>query len=90
MTSIWCCGFDFNSVLFSSAARDCWDFMCNGCKLMKVERDKKHNKYKGKKKYFVLDEDLMGFRYRPSKKPKGYKGTYHYASSLYTISLHLE
>ena len=47
--------------------------MCNGCKLIKIQLTKKQ-KLKGKKKYFVLDEDLMGFRYKPSKKPKGYKG----------------
>lgn len=52
-------------------ARDCWNFMCNGCKLIKMAVKKK--KFKGKKKYFILDEDLMGFRYKPSKKPRGYK-----------------
>ncbi|XP_065069326.1 1-phosphatidylinositol 4,5-bisphosphate phosphodiesterase zeta-1-like isoform X1 [Rhopilema esculentum] len=53
-------------------ARDCWDFMCNGCKLIKIRRLKKQ-KHKGKKKYFILDEDLLGFRYKPCNKPKGYK-----------------
>ena len=48
--------------------------MCNGCKLIKMAVKKK--KFKGKKKYFILDEDLMGFRYKPSKKPRGYKGLF--------------
>eukprot|EP00794_Sanderia_malayensis_P007741 gene7741-8581_t len=71
----------FPSPVQFSQARECWEFMCHGCKLIKMKRskikrssnNKKKQERKGKKKYFVLDEDLMGFRYSPSRKPKGFK-----------------
>ena len=51
-------------ILTYLSVQDCWKAMQRGSKMIKLDINRKGSS----KKTFVLDEDMKGIRYQPSKK----------------------
>lgn len=65
----------------STVAEDCLTFMQNGSELMKIRSNSRQYQ-----RFFFLEEDLTGLRWRPSsKKPEKARSEYSYLLLIYIL-----